>query len=141
MSRTKRNTSWKPLRDGNTLMGIYTESQMGRLVEYEIARAGRINGDLSLVFFHLESTRRSRSRQFVDQIASMVRTTDHLGWFGDDRIAVLMPNTNGAGATSFAGQAVKDTGIQANRVYTYGYPEIRIITANPAESAGYQRVG
>jgi lipopolysaccharide/colanic/teichoic acid biosynthesis glycosyltransferase len=86
------------------LRGIYSRSEIDRIVQRETARADRTGHEFSLVLFRVKSTHRFSlsSQRLVKTVLSRVRTTDEVGWFDDRHLCALLPDTGAAGAWRFA---------------------------------------
>ena len=83
-----------------SLQSLLTSEQMNIAIQRESARADRNGGEFALVLFRasLSSMRLART------VLKRVRATDDLGWFDDQHIAALLPDTSAAGAWRFADQ-------------------------------------
>lgn len=96
-----RRLPWK-----RSLQSLLTPEQMAIAIERESARADRSGGEFAMVLFRLQNLdRQSNSTVRVAKtILKRVRATDDVGWYDDQNIGVLLPDTSAAGAWRFADQ-------------------------------------
>jgi lipopolysaccharide/colanic/teichoic acid biosynthesis glycosyltransferase len=88
-------------------------AQMDRLIARETARAERTGQPFSLALFRVsEPANSSRAggggrigpddRRLALTLLRRARLTDEVGWFGDDHLCALLPDTSAGGAQIFA---------------------------------------
>jgi lipopolysaccharide/colanic/teichoic acid biosynthesis glycosyltransferase len=89
-----------------SLQSLLTSEQMNIAIQRESARADRNGGEFALVLFRAKSADRQAlsSMRLARTVLKRVRATDDLGWFDDQHIAALLPDTSAAGAWRFADQ-------------------------------------
>ena len=130
MTRKQRHIAWRPMlpavgeRRRNRLYGIYSRRQMDNLIMYEKTRSDRRGTSLSLVLFDTSILRRRGARKFVEEVLTVVRTTDHVGWFGKSSLAVLLPETDRGGAEVFLRHATELSRPSWIGAELYTYPEM-----------------
>ncbi|MFP4068218.1 MAG: hypothetical protein ACLFS5_12065, partial [Spirochaetaceae bacterium] len=100
MTRQQRRITWRPLlpavaeRGQRRLHGIYSSRQLQNLVLYEKSRSDRNGTTLSLALFDVSGFTNRQRLEFIDDILSIARTTDHVGWYDSGCIGVLLPYTD-----------------------------------------------
>jgi lipopolysaccharide/colanic/teichoic acid biosynthesis glycosyltransferase len=104
---------------------MLTPEQMNIAILRESARADRSAGEFALVLFRVKRKDYAAlsTVRLARTILGRVRATDDVGWFDDNHLAVILPDTSAAGAWRFAEQL----GTMASRrlprplctVYTY----------------------
>jgi lipopolysaccharide/colanic/teichoic acid biosynthesis glycosyltransferase len=115
--------SIKPTR---SLRSIYTQEQTDHVIHRERCRADRAQQELSLVLFRVpRSIGRSRTALRVARtVLARSRATDDVGWFDDETICSILPDTSADGAGRFADNvcgALRDAS-QRPAVMVYTYP-------------------
>jgi len=80
-------------------MGVHSATEFDRIVERERALCDRSRDRLALVVF--QPSRRADLTAIVDVLNERTRVSDVLGFLDSDRIAVLLPRTDSAGAPVF----------------------------------------
>lgn len=137
MFRRSKTADGKPRRahgkrDARTLL---SPEQFVQAIERECSRVDRTSaGDLSMVLFRVAKSKRWRlsTVRLIMTILARIRVTDDLGWFDNDHLGMLLPETSVAGAWKLAesiGNALSRHG--GRPLYTmYSYP-----MAQPAEAA------
>ncbi len=132
-------------------LGILRRFEFQRLLDRERCRSDRNAHPFSLVLFDIEGKEAADLRRLCHLLASRIRLTDDVGWFNDDHIGVLLPDTPAAGAWAFVTDLRRSLERIACsvpvRVFTYGGQSHRAMTeeASPqpsavAPSAGYEEV-
>ncbi len=97
--------------NGESTVGIYSQGVFERLVKFERCRSDRLNTPFSLL---VVTVRRHRAigaftpyggvtTAAINALTTRSRDTDSVGWLDASRVAVLLPNTEEAGARRFAG--------------------------------------
>ncbi|MCC6422619.1 MAG: hypothetical protein IT447_04010 [Phycisphaerales bacterium] len=75
---------------------------MQRVLQREHARADRNGQPFSLVVLHIDRLASHRAvRRLFAAIRDRARLTDEIGWLDNDRLAILLPETNDIGAQQF----------------------------------------
>lgn len=84
--------------------GVLSQEAFHALLKHERARADRTNKGFSLIVFGLENAgaRASNISKLARLIAIRQRATDEVGWFGDGRLGILLPETTIEGACRLA---------------------------------------
>ena len=129
MLKNNYNAKWKPLGSfrndqvSRRRYGIYTVDDFLELLHYERKRSDRSSTAFSLVVFDVgKSFTAKNMQQYVDGIKDNSRTIDHIGWFDESSIGVLLPATHRANAMHFASN-ISTTLKHLNIRYTiYSYP-------------------
>lgn len=141
MKSVNKRSPWKPILEGtehSRSLGIYTQKELHELVMYERIRADRTGGNLSLVLCELNGTSEKRNQvlSVVDELAKTIRTTDHLGWFGDSELGVILPLTSKAGAEHFVENLNGSTKAAKIAFSIHSYPDQWIDNSNGNSSNG-----
>lgn len=91
------------------LRSMLSEEQFRWALERESQRVDRLNaGGLTLVLFRVAGGWRRRSTlRLARTILSRVRVTDDVGWFDQEHVGLLLPETSPAGAWQLA-QSISD---------------------------------
>src|SRR3954470_2215574 len=89
-----------------SLQSMLTPEQMNIAIQRESARADRNGGEFALVLFRATSDdpHSLSSIRLARTVLHRVRATDDLGWYDEQHIAALLPDTAAAGAWRFADQ-------------------------------------
>lgn len=96
--------------NGQSTLGIYSQGVFKRLVKFERCRSDRLNAPISLVVVTVRSHRAlgaftpfgGVTAASINALTTRARGTDSVGWLDAMRVAVLLPNTDEAGACRFA---------------------------------------
>ncbi|WP_428938039.1 sugar transferase [Fontivita pretiosa] len=87
-----------------TVQSMLTPEQMNIAIQRESARADRSGGEFALVLFRVRNRDRTSlsTMRLAKTILGRIRATDDVGWYDDDHIGVLLPDTSATGAWRFA---------------------------------------
>jgi lipopolysaccharide/colanic/teichoic acid biosynthesis glycosyltransferase len=109
-----------------SLQSLLTPEQMNIAIQRESARADRNGGEFALVLFRAQNNEPHSlsSMRLAKTVLRRVRATDDLGWYDDQHIAALLPDTSAAGAWRFADQVCMMLSRKAPRPLcsVYSYP-------------------
>ncbi|MGB7160888.1 MAG: hypothetical protein WBD40_22685, partial [Tepidisphaeraceae bacterium] len=95
------------------------------MIDRERARTLRTGVEFSLILFRARRTRRAAlsTQRLAAIILSRARATDEVGWFDDDHVCLLLPDTGNAGAWHVAADLDQLLAARAPKplfsVYTY----------------------
>lgn len=141
MKKEEYGANWKPampLRSGRRrrkLLGVYSQAEFGELIHYERARSDRTGEELSLVIFGSFSGRARRNiLPLINGLQRNVRTTDHIGWYGDTQIGVLLPMTGYEGARTFVTNCQNTGWASGLMVAIHTYPDRWVANGKVADS-------
>ena len=83
--------------------GALTQDEFHQIIRYERLRADRTDSRFTLVNMELdfETVTRHAFRRFVATLFVKMRDIDQAGWFSNDTIGVLLPDTTISGAQTF----------------------------------------
>jgi lipopolysaccharide/colanic/teichoic acid biosynthesis glycosyltransferase len=83
---------------------MLTTEQMNIAIQRESARADRNGGEFALVLFRVRNRdRKSLSTvRLAKTVLKRIRATDDIGWYDEDHLGVLLPDTSATGAWRFA---------------------------------------
>src|SRR3954469_2771209 len=86
------------------LESLPSSQQIDRLISREVARAERNGLHFSLVVFRTKRGGRPgvNERRLALTLLRRARLTDEVGWFGDEHLCALLPDTSSVGAKIFA---------------------------------------
>src|SRR3954470_16341288 len=109
-----------------SLQSLLTPEQMNIAIQRESARADRNGGEFALVLFRAKTADRHSlsSMRLAKTVLGRVRATDDIGWFDEQHVAALLPDTSPAGAWRFADQTCLMLSRRAPRPLcsVYSYP-------------------
>jgi hypothetical protein len=112
---------------------------MQRVLQREHARADRSGKGFSLVVLHIDRLAAHRAvRRLFDAIHQRARLTDEIGWLDNDRLAILLPETNDVGAQQFMAhlRELRQYSAVMPRLSVYVYPTTpAAVSASPAAVA------
>lgn len=106
---------------------IHKQEIFHKLIELERDRVHRNDRQFSLLLIHIKENDVATPliTKLIQTISKRARKTDHIGWYDDNHLGVLLPNTTNAGAQAFANDIRKgqnNSGITA--VFeTLSYPD------------------
>ncbi len=86
----------------NSISGPLPEDLFRRLVNRERARSDRSRRPFSMVVVELFGINLASLRKVYGLVASCIRETDDIGWFGPEELGVLLPETERDGASQFS---------------------------------------
>src|SRR5271155_5015440 len=116
-----RRMSWK-----RSYRSLLSPEQMAIAVQRETSRADRNGGEFALALFRVRNNDRSSlsTVRLAKTILKRVRATDDVGWFDDQFLAALLPDTSPDGAWRFAEQVLNLVSGRAPRPLckVYSYP-------------------
>jgi len=126
MRKIKINPFWKPTflgpQDKAGKFGIYSPALTEKILQYERIRADREESCFSGVLFKLSGSDAANVR-FVEVLKKNTRLIDHLGWYDESTVCVVLTATDIDGAQLFADKirAVVDRNYNNGRrpVYTF----------------------
>jgi lipopolysaccharide/colanic/teichoic acid biosynthesis glycosyltransferase len=85
---------------------LLTPEQMRLAIERETARADRSGGVFAVVMFSSECSADGRgsfsARRLAKTVLNRVRATDDVGWYDEEHLCALLPDTRASGAKQFA---------------------------------------
>lgn len=121
-----------------TLRSMLTIEQMNVAIQRESARVDRKDngGMLVLVLFRPADgdLRSPLAARLAKTLLHRIRVTDDVGWFDDEHLGVLLPETTPAGAWKLAQQVCDRTATHGPRptCVMYSYPAAGAETGEPA---------
>ncbi len=130
----------RPLKSVPTLRSLYTQEQTDLAIHRERCRADRNGQEFSLILFRLpQSIGPSRSAMRVAKtVLSRARATDEIGWFDNETVCAILPDTSAQGAQKFAdlvAAGARDS-FQVPQVSIYTYPSAWFVQATqPLDAA------
>jgi lipopolysaccharide/colanic/teichoic acid biosynthesis glycosyltransferase len=126
----------RPLKPNRHLRTLYTQEQTDNAIHRERCRADRTGQPFALVLFRMpRSIGPSRSLLRLARTAlTRSRGTDEVGWYDEDTVCALLPDTDGEGANRFADNVAAAFADAAKRpqVTIYAYPGT-LSDASPTE--------
>ncbi|WP_319562179.1 sugar transferase [Marispirochaeta sp.] len=148
MRKVKVGTLWNPsLSKDLGKYGIYAKEAMARILQYERSRVDREGGCFSGVLFTPNGAG-EKIKNLIEVLKNCTRLIDHLGWYDESSLCVLLTATEIEGAKLFAKKvaALLDAHYQnGNRpqytfeVFRYPDEKHRKEIGNGAEEAGIYR--
>lgn len=85
-----------------SLRSMLTPEQMNIAIQRESARADRSGGQFALVLFRIRNGRSLSTNRLARTLLTRIRATDDIGWYDEEHLAVLLPDTAAPGAWRFA---------------------------------------
>jgi hypothetical protein len=84
-------------------ISVYSEKDFLRMLERERERANRNLHPFSLIVFEFgpSNLNSDKTAAFLRQIITRMRITDEIGWYGAQRIGIILPYTAASGARQF----------------------------------------
>jgi lipopolysaccharide/colanic/teichoic acid biosynthesis glycosyltransferase len=103
---------------------MLTPEQMNIATQRESARADRSGSEFALVLFRIRSRKSLSTVRLARTLLGRIRATDDIGWYDDDHLGVLLPDTSAAGGWRFADAVC---GLASRRMHrplcsVYSYP-------------------
>lgn len=88
---------------------IYEQELFHKLIQHERDRVHRNDRQFSLLLIHINEKDNTEDciKKIVQKISKRVRKIDQLGWYDDNYLGVLLPNTSYIGAKVFANDICK----------------------------------
>lgn len=134
MKNTQEYLEERVLRDG--LTGLYNHQYFYTCLEREFSRATRYDLPLSCVLFDIDNFKAINDqfghvkgdevlRSLGQQIAGVFRDSDIVARYGGEEFAVILPNTNKAGARDLASRL-----LEAIRGHSYAHLDGKNITVS-----------
>jgi len=101
--KRRNNTSSTDSTKKKTSGKIYYEDEFRSIIERERARADRTDHQFSLIVLDLGSPDENhhRTNHILQKIFRRVRRIDEIGWYGQNRIGIILPYTSAQGAQKF----------------------------------------
>ena len=89
-----------------SVQSVLTPEQMNIAIHRESARADRNGGEFALVLFRVKRKDRTTlsTIRLAKTVLNRVRATDDVGWYDENHLGVLLPDTTANGAWRFADQ-------------------------------------
>lgn len=88
-------------------LGILRRPEFQRLLDRERNRSDRNNRPFSLLLIDIGGLDAPAIRKICHLVASRIRVTDDIGWFNEDHLGVLLPETDARGASKVASDLEK----------------------------------
>lgn len=108
------------------LSSMLTPEQMNIAIQRESARADRSGGEFALVLFRVRGRDRMSlsTMKLAKTLMGRIRATDDIGWYDEQHLAVLLPDTASTGAWRFADSVVALAAARTPRPLcsVYSYP-------------------
>lgn len=121
-----------------SVQSMLTTEQMNIAIQRESARADRSGGEFALVLFRIRNRDRSSlsTMRLAKTLLGRIRATDDIGWYDDDHMAVLLPDTAATGGWRFADAVC---GLASQRTHrplctVYSYPTKWFTDDNEAQA-------
>jgi diguanylate cyclase (GGDEF)-like protein len=123
----ERSEWFERLAHTDPLTGIANERTVGRVLELELARAGRQGGEVSLALFDIDDFRSANERDGRDVgddilrrvasvLAESVRLVDTVGRIGGDEFVLVAPGSAGATVARRVQEGIAALPVVAGRV-------------------------
>lgn len=111
----------------NTEKMMLDQKEFTKIIELERDRVHRGNKQFTVVLFAVEKQVNGNTNtvNLIKKIFNRVRKIDQIGWYDNQHIGVLLPNTDKEGADIITKDIIKSTGDKENQfgIVTMSYPE------------------
>jgi lipopolysaccharide/colanic/teichoic acid biosynthesis glycosyltransferase len=100
--------------------------EMRWMLRREAARADRTGRPFCLVLFRVGARRSSITFRVARELLRLARLTDEVGWYSDDCLAALLPDTPAGGAKVFADRVIERASprVDLPQPLLYVYPDL-----------------
>lgn len=123
----------------HSLESLPSQEQIERLVTREVARAERNGLHFSIVLFRVKKGGRLglNERRLALTLMRRIRVTDEVGWFDEDHLCAILPDTSAQGAQIFADAVGEQVALKGPRPISvvYSFPFDWIDTDDEADAA------
>jgi lipopolysaccharide/colanic/teichoic acid biosynthesis glycosyltransferase len=110
----------------HSLESLPSQEQIERLITREVARAERNGLHFSLVLLRVKRGGRLglNERRLALTLMRRIRVTDEVGWFDDDHLCAILPDTSAQGAQVFADSVCDQVALKGPRPISvvYSFP-------------------
>ena len=126
---------------------LYNPPQFRRILERERALADRNGQGFSLLTFEVNGLRSRirRMRKLVLALSEKIRLSDEIGWFEEDQLGVILPQTSPQGASVLAERVRRETASPdwpaQYSIYCYPSPDGQGGPKEPPAPSGRRREG
>lgn len=122
---------------------LHDESRFRCLLDCERMRSDRSRSKFSLVVFTFADDEEGckRFRRFAEYLQPRIRATDHAGFFGPQKIAIILWDTGEVGAWKFVDSVTTSTAApKADRCDVYSYPTHEVPPSDGNPGSGLRTV-
>lgn len=116
--------------EGEPRFGICSQEVFQIILDRERTRADRNGHELSLLLFDIsEENNRKSINQLNKVLKSRARSIDRFGWYNEEYIGIVLPNTDHTGGVKFAHdvcEMILSKVIAPPDFKVYSYPEMRL---------------
>ena len=124
---SKKKKFWIFNRKKKNVFNLHTKKETDEILNYECNRTDRNKQEFSLIVFSFNKNYKNKKEldNFIKVILKRKRLIDEIGWFGDNGVGIILPETDSNNAKNIA------AGIK-NNIYTkkldlsvtlYSYPD------------------
>ncbi|MBB6479245.1 sugar transferase [Spirochaeta isovalerica] len=112
-------------RINSTFENIFTYEEFRALITYERSRSDRNGSVFSIIVLDTSQKQQKSLKNIVNKITHVARTIDCIGWYEDDNIAILLPDTREEGAIVFGNKLVSELNLIKENIHLeiYSYPD------------------
>ena len=110
--------------------------EMRWMLRREAARADRTGRPFCLVLLRVRARRSSATFRVARELLRLARLTDEVGWYSDDYLAALLPDTPADGAKVFAARVIERASprVDLPQPLLYVYPDLPAPTSSNGDS-------
>jgi PleD family two-component response regulator len=136
LKRIKNNGFFTNLNLQKGLNSIFSEDEFRSIIERERARADRTDQHFSLIILDLGFPDESHhaTHHILQKVFRRVRRIDEIGWYGQNRIGIILPYTSAQGAQKFAESLCSSFSLTTKEcllnIYTYDSDQTNTAQAN-----------
>ncbi|MBN2656311.1 MAG: sugar transferase [Spirochaetales bacterium] len=112
-------------RINSTFENIFTYDEFKALITYERSRSDRNGSVFSIIILDTSQKNQMSLKNIITKITQVSRTIDCVGWYENDNIALLLPDTREDGAIVLGNKLISELNLVKENIHLeiYSYPE------------------
>ncbi len=109
----------------NSFENIFTTEEFKALITYERLRSDRNGSVFSIIILDTSQKRDNDLKKIINKISEIARTIDCIGWYEQDKIGILLPDTKEDGAIILGNKLESELNFIKENVHLdiYSYPD------------------
>ena len=126
----------------NSFENIFTYEEFKALITYERSRSDRNGSVFSIIILDTSQKKQKDLKKIVNKISQVSRTIDCLGWYENDNIAILLPDTKEEGAIVLGNKLISELNLIKENVHLeiYSYPDHWLSNIDIAEKKNLRNI-
>ena len=100
---------------------IFSRDEFKALITYERTRSDRNGSIFSIIILDTSSKQLKDLKKIINKTKHIARSIDCIGWYDNDNIAILLPDTENKGAIIFGNKLVSELFNCARRINIDGF--------------------